>query len=120
MMIHHDQSGIPPDAWLLMCLSGVGSHVLGLFAFVPPILMDTTWLMAFVGLLGLVLRAWEGHRAHSRALLERDARILELARDLANIKDELGKNKVLLEFYKNSCRTESCPMYHLGPDRASG
>lgn len=128
--MHHPPPEYPyaTDAWLALCLGGVGGHMLFassvILAWVPPILQDATAWMAIVGLLGLVLRAWEGHKAHSRTIVsrdaqiaerdtrlaDRDARIADLGTRLAEIQGSLGRCEMLVEFYQGHCKAETCPI----------
>lgn len=123
IMRYQDGSPAAADAWLFVCLAGVGGQfymaIPGVFALVPPFLQDTPWLMAMVGLFGLALRAWEGHRAHSRSLLDRDTRIAELGIKVGGLQDSLGKCEVLLEVYKGLCGSADCPLRDKSAEKAT-
>ena len=126
----HD-SPAAADAWLFTCISGTLGHLLfaqaDIVAMVPPFLQETSSWVAIIGLLGVVVRAWGSRQSHSRALVDRDAqiidrdtRIAELGIKVGGLQDSLGKCEVLLEIYRGLCKSAECPLRAQAASKAQG
>lgn len=123
-MYHQVYSPVPADTWLITCVTGTLGHLLlaqaNLVAAIPLFLMDVSTWVALVGLLGVIVRSWEARQAYSRALLERDAKIAELASKLSDAHDAHGRCEASIEAYHDLCRVGRCPLRDAEKDKAQG